>query len=65
MDISRYKICCLEHESVSVLEHYLLCMSEPIVILALRRKWDKIESAIAGYERKIKKAKADLVHGSR
>jgi hypothetical protein len=34
-------------------------MSEPIVILALRRKRDKIESAIAGYERKIKEAQAD------
>src|SRR5277367_5070619 len=37
-------------------------MSEPIVILALRRKRDKIESAIAGYERKIKEAQADLAH---
>jgi hypothetical protein len=37
-------------------------MSEPIVILALRRKRDKIESGIAGYERKIKEAQADLAH---
>lgn len=37
-------------------------MGEPIVILALRRKRDRIESAIAGYERKIKEAQADLAH---
>jgi len=37
-------------------------MSEPIVILALRRKRDRIEAAIAGYERKIKEAQADLAH---
>src|SRR5277367_4500525 len=37
-------------------------MSEPIVILALRRKRDKIEGAIAGYERKIREAQADLAH---
>jgi hypothetical protein len=37
-------------------------MGEPIVILALRRKRDRIESAIAGYERKIKEAQADLSH---
>ena len=37
-------------------------MGEPIVILALRKKRDRIESAIAGYERKIKEAQADLAH---
>ena len=37
-------------------------MGEPIVILALRRKRDRIESAVAGYERKIKEAQADLAH---
>jgi hypothetical protein len=37
-------------------------MGEPIVILALRRKRDRIEGAIAGYERKIKEAQADLAH---
>ena len=37
-------------------------MGESIVILALRRKRDRIESAIAGYERKIKEAQADLAH---
>jgi hypothetical protein len=37
-------------------------MGEPIVILALRKKRDKIEGAIAGYERKIKEAQADLAH---
>jgi hypothetical protein len=37
-------------------------MGEPIVILALRRKRDRIEAAIAGYERKIKEAQADLAH---
>src|ERR1700677_3060431 len=35
-------------------------MGEPIVILALRRKRDRIEGAIANYERKIKEAQADL-----
>jgi hypothetical protein len=29
---------------------------------ALRRKRDRIEAAIAGYERKIKEAQADLAH---
>ena len=37
-------------------------MGEPIVILALRKKRDRIEAAIAGYERKIKEAQADLAH---
>jgi len=37
-------------------------MGEPIVILALRRKRDRIEGAIAAYERKIKEAQADLAH---
>jgi len=37
-------------------------MGEPIVILALRRKRDRIEGAIANYERKIKEAQADLAH---
>jgi len=37
-------------------------MAEPQVIYALRRKRDKIEAAIAGYERKIKEAQADLAH---
>ena len=37
-------------------------MGEPIVILALRRKRDRIESAIAGYECKIKEAQADPAH---
>jgi len=37
-------------------------MGEPIVILALRRKRDRIEGAIASYERKIKEAQADLAH---
>jgi hypothetical protein len=37
-------------------------MGEPIVILALRHKRDRIEAAIAGYERKIKEAQADLAH---
>ena len=37
-------------------------MGESIVILALRKKRDRIESAIAGYERKIKEAQADLAH---
>jgi hypothetical protein len=37
-------------------------MGEPIVILALRRKRDRIEGAIANYERKIKEAQADLSH---
>jgi hypothetical protein len=31
-------------------------MGEPIVILALRRKRDRIEGAISNYERKIKAA---------
>jgi hypothetical protein len=35
-------------------------MGEPIVILALRRKRDWIEGAIANYERKIKEAQAGL-----
>lgn len=37
-------------------------MGEPIVILALRRKRDRIEGVIANYERKIKEAQADLAH---
>jgi hypothetical protein len=37
-------------------------MGEPLVILALRKKRDRIEAAIAGYERKIKEAQADLAH---
>jgi hypothetical protein len=37
-------------------------MGEPIVILALRRKRDRIEGAISNYERKIKEAQADLYH---
>jgi len=37
-------------------------MGEPIVILALRKKRDRIEGAIASYERKIKEAQADLAH---
>lgn len=37
-------------------------MGEPIVILALRRKRDRIEAAVAEYERKIKEAQADLAH---
>src|SRR5258707_15800874 len=37
-------------------------MGEPIVILALRRKRDRIEGAIANYKRKIKDAQADLAH---
>ncbi len=37
-------------------------MGEPIVILALRRKRDRIEGAIAAYERKIREAQADLAH---
>ena len=37
-------------------------MGEPTVILALRRKRDSIETAVAGYERKIKEAQANLAH---
>jgi hypothetical protein len=37
-------------------------MAEPLVIHALRKKRDKIEAAIAGYERKIKDAQSDLAH---
>ncbi|HUC60511.1 MAG TPA: hypothetical protein VMF53_00995 [Alphaproteobacteria bacterium] len=37
-------------------------MAEPQVIYALRKKRNKIEAAIAGYERKIKEAQADLAH---
>jgi hypothetical protein len=37
-------------------------MGEPIVILALRKKRDRIEAVIAGYERKIKEAQSDLAH---
>jgi hypothetical protein len=37
-------------------------MGEPLVIFALRKKRDRIEGAIASYERKIKEAQADLSH---
>jgi len=37
-------------------------MGEPIVILALRRKRDRIEVSIAGNKRKIEAAQADLSH---
>jgi hypothetical protein len=37
-------------------------MSEPIVVLGLRRKRDQISGVIAEYERKIKDARADLAH---
>jgi hypothetical protein len=37
-------------------------MGEPIVILALYRKGDRIKSAIAGSERKIKEVQTDLSH---
>src|ERR1700684_463497 len=37
-------------------------MSEPIVVLGLRRKRDEISGVIAEYERKIKEARADLAH---
>ena len=37
-------------------------MREPIVILALRRERDRIEAAIAGYDRKIKEAQTELAH---
>jgi hypothetical protein len=37
-------------------------MSEPIVVIGLRRKRDEISGIIAGYERKIKDARADLTH---
>jgi hypothetical protein len=37
-------------------------MGEPIVILALRKKRDRIEASIAAYECKIKEAQADLAH---
>jgi hypothetical protein len=39
-------------------------MGEPIVILGLHRKRDRIECAIVGYEYKIKEAQADLAHVS-
>jgi hypothetical protein len=35
---------------------------QPMVILALRRKRDRIEAVVGGYERKIKEAQADLAH---
>jgi hypothetical protein len=37
-------------------------MGEPIVILALRRKRDRIEGAIANYERLLREAQHDLAH---
>jgi hypothetical protein len=37
-------------------------MGEPIVILALRKKCDLSEGAIASDERKFKEAQADLAH---
>jgi hypothetical protein len=37
-------------------------MSEPIAVLALRRRRDQISGVIAEYERKIKEAQHDLVH---
>jgi N-acetyl-beta-hexosaminidase len=37
-------------------------LGEPIVVLAFPKKRDKIEAAIAGYERKIREAQADLAH---
>ncbi|MCE9650248.1 MAG: hypothetical protein K8R18_11565 [Parvibaculum sp.] len=37
-------------------------MTEPIAVLALRRKRDQISGVIAEYERKIKDAQADLAH---
>ena len=37
-------------------------MADPIVVMGLRRKRDQISGIIAGYERKIKEARADLAH---
>lgn len=37
-------------------------MAEPIVVLALRRRRDRISGVIAEYERKIKEAQHDLAH---
>jgi hypothetical protein len=37
-------------------------MGDPIAVLALRRKRDQISGVIAGYEKKIKDAQADLAH---
>lgn len=37
-------------------------MSEPLTVLALRRKRDQISGVIAEYERKIKEAQHDLAH---
>jgi len=37
-------------------------MSEPITVLALRRKRDEISGVISEYERKIKEAQHDLAH---
>ena len=39
-------------------------MSEPLTVLALRRKRDQISGVIAEYERKIKEAQHDLAHVS-
>ena len=37
-------------------------MTEPQVVTTLRRKRDEIERAIAGYEKKLAKARRDLAH---
>jgi hypothetical protein len=37
-------------------------MSEPIAVLALRRKRDEISGVIAEYENKIKACQRDLAH---
>jgi len=37
-------------------------MSEPNVVLTLRRKRDDIENAIAGYEKRLEAARRDLAH---
>jgi hypothetical protein len=37
-------------------------MNDPIIVIGLRRKRDEISGVVAGYEKKISEARADLAH---